>query len=74
MIFCMHIMYPFGMKVNFAKISAWAAVISFLLIPVIAAEYKDFGMACIMVAGELIVTLMAYRHINSKGFKFFAKT
>lgn len=73
MIFCMHIMYPFGMKVNFAKISAWAAVISFLLIPVIAAEYKDFGMACIMVAGELIVTLMAYRHINSKGFKFFAK-
>lgn len=74
MIFCMHVMYPFGMKVNFAKISAWAAIISFLLIPVLAIPFKDTGMASIMVIGELYISVMAYKYINAKGFTFFTNT
>jgi PST family polysaccharide transporter len=71
MIFCMHVMYPFGMKVNFAKITAWSALISFALIPVLAFLYKDVGMASIMVIGELYISIMAYKYINAKGFTLF---
>ncbi|MDR1195997.1 MAG: flippase [Endomicrobium sp.] len=71
MIFCMHVMYPFGMKVNFAKITAWAAIISFALIPAVAIPFKDAGMAAIMTAGELYISIMAYKYIRAKGFIFF---
>ena len=74
MIFCMHVMYPFGMKVNFAKITAWSAIISFALIPVLAFYFKGAGMASIMVIGELYISVMAYRYIRAKGFTFFTNT
>lgn len=73
MIFCMHVMYPFGMKVNFARITAWSAIISFALIPLIAFYFKDAGMAAIMVIGELFISVMAYKHIKNNGFTFFTK-
>ncbi|MCL2144474.1 MAG: flippase [Endomicrobia bacterium] len=68
MIFCMHIMYPFGMKANFAKVAAWSAFISFALIPLIAFRYHDVGMSLIMIVGELYITVMAYKYIRAKGF------
>ncbi len=68
MIFSMHIMYPFGMKVNFAKITTWSAVISFALIPVFAISLNDIGMALILVTGELYISIMAFRYIKKKGF------
>ncbi|MDR1695239.1 MAG: oligosaccharide flippase family protein [Endomicrobium sp.] len=70
MIFSMHVMYPFEMKANFAKITAFSAIISFALIPVLALPFKDTGMSVIMVIGELYISVMAFRHIKAKGFIF----
>jgi len=67
MIFCLHIMYPFGMKVNFAKITAWSAIISFAFIPLLAFRFQDIGMSSIMVIGELFISVMAYKYIRSRG-------
>jgi len=68
MIFCLHIMYPFGMKVNFAKITAWSALLSVALIPLLAFRFQDVGMSGIMVIGELFISVMAYKYIRSHGF------
>ena len=64
MIFALHIMYPFGMKVNFAKTTAWSAIISFALIPVLAVFFQGAGMAAIMVIGELFISLVCYAKIR----------
>jgi PST family polysaccharide transporter len=64
MIFALHIMYPFGMKANFAKTTAWSAIISFALIPVLAVIFKSAGMAAIMVIGELFISAVCYAKIR----------